>query len=201
MEKKKTVAIIILILFVIMVFDFRINGSEVFESYFRQMETGSFHSFGNFPQTTAGNVEVSKEVQMAVEDVDQKELRLYNEMGSIIIDGEDRNDIELEAEITVYGDEEQIAEDFLAGLEIQNRLSDSRVEIILQQEAEKKPAIKGVKVDYILKAPRKMALDLRNKYGKMEVQNFNSNPILSNQYDQLLVSNIDGNPEIDSRYG
>ncbi len=183
----------------VMILDLNINGCEVFESYYKQMETESMDKLNEFQGADFNSEWANKisELVIAADDVDT--LKITN-IGSINITGEARNDVEIKATITVYANRKKQAREFLPELEIESKKLDKKLTVLLR-EVDAPAYINGIKVAYEIKAPEKLALMLKNRFGKMEVNNFAADVNLSNRYKMMRVNNIEGRAILHAKYG
>lgn len=205
MQKKLIVSAIIVLLVIVMISDFKINKVKVFEDYVRQMETESIHKLQH------GGVNLQYHGPRAEKTVSDKitvlpevsELVIDNPAGSINITGEKRDDILLDYKVTVFADKKEQAEDFIDKVEVihgtvKNRLILEPEEIDITNLPE---GINGIKIEYTLKVPDHLFLDLENRYGRLDVRDIEEDVLLRNYYDKISVENINGDAEIYGRYG
>ena len=201
MRQKHIVTIIILALLLVMVGDFRINKVEMFGNYAKQMETDSMKELNNFQSPDFDSKHADKNINMNIPKKDFDSLFMKNSMGSINIIGEKRKDIEVKANIIVYADTVNRAQEFLSELELTKEITN---ENILEIKLPKKiipEDINGVKVNYNIKAPQELVLNLNNNFGPLSVEDFNNKVILSNYYDKLTVKDIKGPANLKAKYG
>ncbi len=203
MSKKIIVGLIIFLLLVVMVADFRVNGVKVFESFFRHLETDSFRELQqggmNYNlQGPSADIEVNNILIDISKDIDT--VYINNPIGSIDVKGEDRNDIELSYKLTVYAKNVEIAESLVERLEILTEEDNNKLVFSLI-EIETPEGVYGIKRDYQLHVPKDLYLDLKNRYGRLEVSNITADVRLSNYYDEMNVNSIEGIAEVYARYG
>lgn len=200
MRKSTIVTILLIILIGIMIVDLNINGSGVFELFFRRLETNSmFESRLNY--STNADYEYSVEKKLVITREDKEKLNIDNNFGSIDIIGEKRENIELKAKITVYSMEENVVKDYAEKFEIATKKEDDSINII-SSDKNIPENIKGVKIDYIIKAPESIIPVLSNRFGKLEIRNFINGVDLSNKYEETIVENISGEKiDINAKYG
>ncbi|MEJ6949624.1 DUF4097 family beta strand repeat-containing protein [Natronospora cellulosivora (SeqCode)] len=201
MSKKIIVTILILLVFLIMVSDFRINSYRVFESFFRQMETESMRNMYNGVPRFVGET-AEKEVGPFLLELnkDIEELIMDNPMGSINIYGEKRDDILLSYKITVYASTERAANEFIERLEVLAEESRNRLVIELAG-FENSNDVNGWQVAYTLYVPEDLNLNLTNRYGVLCVSDIISDINLRNSYGSFEVDNIRGNSRLNASYG
>lgn len=203
MPKKYIVTIIIIVLSVIMFMDFRLNGIDVFESYFRQMETDSVRNLRKgigYGWRGYSDQKTEKTYEFTVDPLEATELFINNRLGSIKIKGEDRQDVKVSYKLTVYADTSEQAEEFIQELEVESRINGSRLELMLAR-LKYPDYIVAVLLDYDLLVPRQLALDLTNRFGGLLVSNMANDVDLADFYGEMVVDNIGGKAEILSRYG
>lgn len=196
MRKRNIVSLIIIFVILLIFIDFRINGIWVLEGYFKQMQTDSWwennYSFDNTPRAYKDST-----INIEIEEIDV--FKLNNTFGNVTIKGEDRNDLRVDYKITVYAKNEAEAKKFIKKLDIKKDINEKELKLFLK-EVEKPEYIKAIKVEYEIKAPKKLALVINNNYGQMLVSDFNSDLILSNKYDPLKIYNINGKVTARARY-
>jgi len=192
LKKSTIVTVLIIILIGIMITDFNLAGSNVFELFFRRLETNTFNentvSFNNETNTSHKS---SIDRELIIEREGRNKFILNNNLGSIKINGEEREDIDIKATITIYSNKQDIAESYAKKAEITTLKKNNSIEVKVPVE-NKPEEVKGVKVDYIISAPKSMYLELNNKFGLLEVSNFNNGVDLSNRYQESIIRNIGG---------
>ncbi len=198
MRKKNIITLILIVLVLLIIADFKINGIRVMESYFRQMETDSLENVNDFDLENIPNA--STDSTLAVDSSEISSLRMRNLLGSVSITGENRENIELDYKITVYAEKEETAREFLNEVNVDKRITSGDLDIFLK-EVERPQAVRAIKVDYEIRAPERLALDIKNRHGKLEVNNFTDDVVLENYYDEMIVNNIKGDASIRARYG
>ena len=175
-----------------MITDFNLAGSNVFELFFRRLETNSFNeNTVKFNADTNTSHKYSSDRDLIIEGDGKNKFIINNKLGSINITGEDRDDIDIKAKITVYSDKKTIAESYAKKIEIKSLKKDDKIEMKVPLE-DKPEEVKGVKIDYLIKAPKSMYLELDNQFGILEVTNFTNGVDLSNRYQESIIKNIAG---------
>ncbi len=202
-KKKLLVSLIIIAVILIMFLDFRYNGIRIFENFFREFMTDSLRDLteGNIvlsQQASSAELEVSGQVFSISDDI--KELYLNNEAGSIVIRGEDREDIFLYYKLTVYADSEELAESYIRDLSVREDTRGGRLSLKLDK-GEMPRGVNMVKVDYNLSVPEALFLNIQNKNGVLRVEKMAGDMVLRNSYEECQVLDIDGQAEINVNYG
>ncbi|MGB4372675.1 MAG: DUF4097 family beta strand repeat-containing protein [Halanaerobiales bacterium] len=199
MKKKLLVSLIIIAVILIMFLDFRYNGIRIFENFFREFMTDSLRDLteGNIVLSSA-ELEVSGQVFSISDDI--KELYLNNEAGSIVIRGEDREDIFLYYKLTVYADSEELAESYIRDLSVREDTRGGRLSLKLDK-GEMPRGVNMVKVDYNLSVPEALFLNIQNKNGVLRVEKMAGDMVLRNSYEECQVLDIAGQAEINVNYG
>ena len=203
MPKKHIVTIIIIVLSVIMFMDFRLNGIDVFESYFQQMETDSIRNLRKdigYDWRGSSDQEAEKTHQFTVDPLEATELFINNRLGSIKIKGEDRQNVSISYKLRVYADTSEQAEEFIQQLEVESKINGSRLEFTLAR-LKYPDYIVAVLLDYDMLVPRQLALDLTNRYGELQVSNMANDVDLAAFHGEMTIFNISGEANILSRYG
>lgn len=205
MSKKVIVSLIIIITGILMIIDMRYNGVSLFENLFRELETESmreqqvnFNYQNDIKNNPSSDIRVTDRKIVLNEDI--KRLNMKNEMGSIKITGEKRDDILLSFILTVYAEEKEQAELFIHELDIIN-YSREETMIIELKRPEFNKGIKGIKVDYTLVVPEELLLEIKNSFGRLTVKNMIEDIILKNSFDVVDIMNISGDVELAATYG
>ncbi len=198
------VSIILILILIVMVADLRINNIKVFESYFRQMETSSLRELQqgnlNLKDFEGLKTVINTNGQIIeIADKDINALQINNKMGSVIITGEDRQNLEVNYSITIYS-EKELVDKSLKNMKIVSNYNSNVLELT-REKIEIPPYVRGIKIDYEIRVPRELTLDITNRYGKLVVSGMKSTVDLDNYYDQLRVTDIDGAAEILASYG
>lgn len=203
MQKKLIVGIIIILAMFTIILDININGVKVFEGFFRAMETDSLNNINrgmniSFGESSSAERNVNNEIIELADGINS--LYIRNNLGSIDIKGEDRENISLSYKLTVYAINNDIAQEFIEDLGLIAEQGNSRLNLRL---ADKKlvAGIKAVKVDYKILLPQEIYLNLSNKHGYLYVTNMKSDLKLKNSHDDMEVNNIDGNVIYDINHG
>lgn len=202
MKKSTIVTVLIIILIGIMITDFNLAGSNVFELFFRRLETNTYNeNTVSFNADTNTSHKYSVDKELMIERDKKNKFIINNNLGSIKITGEDRENIDIKAKITVYSDKKDLAESYAKKIKITTLKKANSIE--MKVPVENKPErVKGVKVDYTIKAPKSLYLELYNQFGLLEVTNFINGVDLSNRYQESLISNIAGdNININNKFG
>lgn len=203
MRKKVIVSVILIVLTILMITDFRVNKISVFESYFRQIETDSMknlqhNGFNQMSEFSGYNVETDLKT-MSIKPGNQVELFKLNNIGSVYVQGEEREDISLEYTMTLYSDN-SITAVVGESIEIKELTRNDTIEIITDRDTIPEE-VKGIKFNYTIKVPQDLKLDIDNRFGKLRVYDINSDVKLKNYYEIMEVENITGNVKLASKYG
>jgi hypothetical protein len=196
-SKKNIVTILLIILIGILITDININGVGVFELYFNRLNTESIEKL-NIRSSNHEKYTLDDSMSFKANKIES--LKIYNPMGSVILTGEEREDIKVDYSITVYSETKKRAEGYAEQLEVEKK---GRENIKLSvSKLEDTSDIRSIKVAYHIKAPQDIYLNIRNKYGKLKVNNFKNGVELSNAYEDTIIKDISGEKiDIEVRYG
>ncbi|WBW96248.1 DUF4097 family beta strand repeat-containing protein [Oceanirhabdus sp. W0125-5] len=148
--------------------------------------------------------------EFTLNTAENKLLTLNNPFGSIkIIKGVGKN-IEVEAYITIINNDKEYAE----------KISDSIIEI---KENELKiksyeyrnsswdlkhfhnfydhKKMVSIKVDYLIKVPKQISVNIENKYGNIDISDLNGNINIGNSFGDIDLKNIDGYLKLKNTHG
>ena len=196
MSKKTIVTILLIVLIGMLITDININGFGVFELFFHRLNTDSIeklHIGGGYQEKYSHNGTLNFNA-MSVNSLD-----INNPMGSVVLIGEDGEEVKVEYDITVYGRTVKRAEEYAKQIKVE-KTGTKNIKLSLKKPDDS-TGIQAVKVAYYIKAPREIYPDIKNKYGKLEVNNFKNGAKLSNGYEETDVKDISGNVEIRAAYG
>lgn len=126
-----------------------------------------------------------------------KKLLVSNSMGKIDVSKGSGNDIKIEANITMQNNDEAFAKS----------LADSAVEISRGSEIKISTAdyndnrIKNVYIDYVIKVPEGMEVDVDNSFGDIIVREISSNVSIENSNGKITAGNIGGDLRVKNSFG
>jgi hypothetical protein len=189
-----------------MFLDFKLNGVNVIADYFRSMETESMKKLSNMGQEINYSQYNSFDRQSSIkQDVTSiTQMKLDSKENSLISDinikGEDRDTIAIDYKVTVYAEKLEQAQKLAEKLEIDKNIEDQTILFKFEFD-DNQESIKMVKVNYEIKVPQDLKLDIVNYKGKLQVGNINSDIKLSNSYAPTIVNNINGKVDIKARFG
>ena len=206
MQRKKIIALILVALIAIMVIDFRINDENVIADFFMQFETQSMQQISSMSELGINNeLNTPEAIRKSSFNYNQtqniEEFILNNPVGSVDIEGHDKDSIEVTYEIKVYARDAEVAEDYLDEINVDYEVSNEEFEIFIETDRPKPSNIKAYEVEFDIKAPKDLYINLANKYGKVKVQNFNSGLDLTTKYNATIVNFVKGNININNKYG
>jgi len=205
MQRKKIIALILIGLVAIMVIDFRINDEDVIADYFMQFETESIKNISNMPNVALNDERRSPEAvrksSFSYNAADLENFILDNPVGSVDIQGHDKDTIEVTYEVKVYSSSKEAAEEFLEKIGILYGEPNGTFELEVQAPRPKPTNIRAFEVDFDILAPKDLYIELANKYGNVKVQNFINGLDLEAKYNSTIVNFVKGDIEINNEYG
>ncbi len=198
MRRKQIPILILIVLSIIMVYDISVTGLNMFSNIvFR----------GNFPQSQGGfNIDpalphVSDSNSLSKSIPSLSELIINNPAGSIMLIANDEDDIHIDYEITVYATTEEDAAEYLKMLYIDVLQIGKQLQLDVKRPISTPTSINGVRVSYKIYAPRRLALDILNRYGPVEIKGFDGYVKARNWYDLLRIEDIDNSIDVECNYG
>jgi len=140
--------------------------------------------------------------EIVLEADNHQRLEMDNSYGSIEIQGTDGNDIIIEAEIRIKHNDEKYANTVSEKI-IKTENTGDVIRIIsdnslYKQERDK---IGNITIDYYIKVPNGMELELENRYGNVDARNINNSIKIGNDHGNVLVRLIDGDLKLVNSYG
>jgi len=147
-----------------------------------------------------GNLSLEEEFFRENEEI--KSFDLTNDFGSIEVQGSQNQEINIDYTLKVHAEEKAAAEEFIQNLEIIYNLDGDNLEISLNQSQTETPdLINVVEIDYKITIPENLKTELRNKYGKLQVQDLKAELNGANRYGSTMINNIEKKVELDLAYG
>lgn len=124
-------------------------------------------------------------------------IHIYNPKGGIQVVGEKRQDILVEVNVTVQGEELSLLERYLEAIQLTWVVGDETLEIQLQ-EGWKPDCLKNQQVHFLLRVPPDLLLDLSNGSGMILLQGMNQGAFVhSSERGQVLLEGITGDLLLD----
>ncbi len=208
MNRKKWVALILIALYVLMFFDLKINNVDIMANFFKQFETESIRELSNL-HLDDNNLQfinrqdypsVEKNNKLELNTHDLQKLKLNNSYGSITVQGSNSDQLEINYEIIVYANSEASAAEYLKEIEI-NPLRGNGDLLIETVKPKTRNDIRAVEINYQIIAPKWLALDLQNKYGKLSLHNLAAMINAENKYGLSELNNIAAPINFTGKYG
>jgi len=203
MKRKNMIALILIVLVLIMVIDFQINEEGVLEDFFSQFATESMlelrGSAGMFPHDEEPLAVRKANFSYTAQDIEV--FYLQNEVGSIDIKGHNGDKIIVEYEINIYAEDEAEAEQYLNQVVIDYAVTKREFELFTDRPESLPDSVRGVEILFDIAVPRDIFLDLSNKYGDVNVRDFQSGLILESRYTTTKVASVRGDISINNDYG
>ena len=206
MKKKSIVTLIIILLICVMFFDFKINGVNVIADYFRSMETESMKKLTKLGRSFDYDryVSADKKLTFKKDAATINKLKMINKkdilFSTAIIKGEKRESINIEYKVTVYADKSEQADEFIKKVKLDQEIKNQT--LLLEFKYQNNPDfIKRIKVNYDIRVPKEIVLDIINQNGKLKVNNINQDIIIENARADTVVNNIGGKANLKVAYG
>lgn len=171
MTRKKIASLVFFLLLIVLSYDFVTNGFGVLIKYF---DAPRYEYLVQIPDDVSS---VSRKEEKIIAKENLKTFQLYNPYGKVVVQGEDRADIKITSEITVYGTGESQAQDYLTKVKIDQNKHGQTLEVFISPDKPHSEEFLAISVDYSIKVPRD--LDLR-----------------IDAFDYLLVDNIQGDIDL-----
>lgn len=109
-------------------------------------------------------------------------LSVNNKFGDIVLTTWDQNTIEVKVTITVEDGSEKSAQKTLDAISIQDKSSKSRVELKTDMDSKGNSGNRELSIDYEIKAPASLHLELKNAFGGISVPNIQGSVALDVSY-------------------
>lgn len=152
----------------------------------------SFNAFNDFSYKNESKFH--KNITITPKD----KLTLENSMGNIIVEKSNGTSIELDADITVSNNDENYAKTISENAVKVSEGSDIN---ITSDFSNNDSTAKIKSIDYRLKIPQKMNVELQNEFGKIETRNLQGELKVENKNGNITVSNNSGNLVVQNSFG
>ncbi|MCF8008898.1 MAG: DUF4097 family beta strand repeat-containing protein [Halanaerobiales bacterium] len=200
MKKKIIIALILIVLFIVMIGDFQVNNEDVLADFFRHFETRSMHNISNFNFNNE-NPKVSYESGFNYQTQDIDNMLIDNDIGSVKVMGYNKEEIVIQYQINVYSDSKDLAEKYIDDLKVEYDVIGDLLVIRTVRMSPKPLKIDGYEIDFNIKAPQSMFVELKNSYGDTELNNFSNGVDVKTKYSFTKLSNLKGKIKVENDYG
>lgn len=124
-----------------------------------------------------------------------------NQNGNIVIGKSTSDKIEINANITIRNNDEEYAKSIVESLVVIEGSDLLRVSTSKGIYSSDKYKIQGVTVDYDIKIPNNIEVEVENKFGNIEVANNIGNLKVTNSNGDIDISNIAGSVTLNNKFG
>ncbi|WP_040212196.1 LiaF transmembrane domain-containing protein [Clostridium polynesiense] len=128
----------------------------------------------------------------------REKLKINDAVGRVFVESVKDNKITINAVVKFKTDNLDIAKEKSEKVII---IEDSKVLNIKHFMDFPKHEVQNVSVDYVIKVPENIALEIHNNYGETNVVNLSSNINILSYAGKVSVENIKGNVNIDNKFG
>jgi hypothetical protein len=164
---------------------------------FRAVFNNSFLRFNGNNIITNYQYESKFNKNMNVTTDGLKKIKISNAFGKINVSKASGQDIEIHADITIGNNNENQAKTFSEkAIEISK---DSSIKISTSDF--KADDIKSIRVDYIIKVPEGIEVEVDNSFGDISVREISSNVDIENSNGKITAGAIEGNAVIKNSFG
>lgn len=122
-------------------------------------------------------------------------VNISNKYGKIHINTWDKNDITVEVEIVAHASTEAKAEKLLQGIDIQQLAKDKTLilnTITTKSNTSSGNSFKGMEINYVVSMPKQLALQVKNSFGDIYIDDFKGGTDLNVSYGSMKINRLDG---------
>ena len=150
----------------------------------------------------AKSEELSKTVEKTIQVNKDGTLKISNQFGKIDLINNDKNEVEIFVKITVESSNEEKAKKKLDQIQIEIEGSSSLVELKTKFNNNNSGKFKGsFQIDYTIKAPSTMKLQLRNEFGDVYIGEWKGSTEITVEFGSLTAGKLTSeNNEIDLQF-
>ncbi len=132
----------------------------------------------------------------------EKELIVENEFGSIDVEGYDNDKISIESEIVMQHNNEEYAKKIANNIIDINQNKDMvNISSNIRKYIKDRSKVGSIEVNFTIKVPKNMKLDLDNNFGRIDVKSINKKVSIDNEHGDVDISYIDSNVEVRNKHG
>ena len=114
----------------------------------------------------------------------------------------DRDEVQIDAKISVWGTDEEAVQTFAEQIDIQIRRESGTVQIRPNvPKREKDDPVRSVRIDFELHHPEKVDLDVRARHGNITLPKIDGAAILNNHHGKTVFEGASGNIRIKQHHG
>lgn len=158
-----------------------------------------------------GNIEKKKSV-IKIYDVTSKDnLLLDNQFGQVKINLWDKNEVRIDISITANANNEDRAQQYLDGVEIEDKKDGSQISIrtVINKNGNSNWSWKSnngeknfVQIDYTVSMPKNTPLTVKNRFGATNIPFFKAPLVVESKYGSFTATDLTGSKnDIDVSYG
>ena len=129
-------------------------------------------------------------------------LSVRTPRGHVISKIWDRDEVQIDAKISVWGTDEEAVQIFAEQIDIQIRRKSSAVQIQPNvPKREKGDPVRSVRIDFELHHPQKVDLDVRARHGNITLPKIDGAAVLNNHHGKTIFEGASGNIRIKQNRG
>lgn len=143
---------------------------------------------------SAKSVEKSKKVNKTFTVKENQVLDIDNKFGDVSISSWDKNEVQLDVEILVDQRNEEKAEERLKEIDIKIKESASEISIstdFSKEYSEKMDGKAKLEINYTIKMPANMVLELENKFGDITIDRLTSRTEIELQFGSAKIGKLE----------
>ncbi len=149
----------------------------------------------------AKSEELSKTIEKTIQVDKDATLKIHNQFGKVDLINSDKNEVEILVVITVEASNTEKAQKRLDQIVIDIDGASSLVEVETRFEKNKGNFKGSFQIDYTIKAPPSMTLNLRNEFGDVYIGEWNGTTDIAVEFGSLTIGKLTAeNNEIDLQF-
>lgn len=183
-------------IFIILLILLFASGASVFQGFIKgNFPKGYFYFSNNSKYRT----ELNKSLTIDTEG--KNNLIVSNNLGNIHIEKSTGNSVEVEAKITVMNNDEEYAKSLQDSIIKVEKSSSIKIFAESNSSLNAGNRIQNITVNYLIKVPQNLNIEVENKFGKVEVSDVKGDAKISNSNGDIIVSRITGSLNTEVRFG
>ena len=197
MRFNKIFVIVVLILALVGIQDFVVNGEDVITPFFNNLNGDPQAWHGDY--TNLAKKSKSGKIIKPVDDI--KRLHIINPQGDgdIEIKGADQNKVTVEYTLSVFAEKETQAISYLDELTLQDKISGGTLTLVLKEPKIRNEYIRDLGINYTIYLPDGISAKIVNNGGSLIAANIKGDLDLNNSNGFMSIRDVIGIVDVETR--
>lgn len=158
-------------------------------------------NFGNGSIFRSYKYETKLKKTYTVDAKDKTALHISDEYGDIKVDKSTSQNVEVEADIRIRNNDEEYAKKISDSIVVISKDDPINIKTSIQQFLGDRSKVEGITVDYIIKVPQNLSVQIDNQYGDVSLSNMSKDVVINDQNGNISAQNVLSNLKVKDLYG